>query len=68
MHSVIWYRVEQKKIKAKDQVGLFVLASTRTVYENKLQQLMKQCPGAAAGEKSQKVDCESENVGAKGNA
>ncbi|XP_039194074.1 LEM domain-containing protein 1 isoform X2 [Crotalus tigris] len=45
-----------------------ILPSTRTVYENKLQQLMKQCPGAAAGEKSRKVDCETENVGAKGPA
>ncbi|XP_032073113.1 LEM domain-containing protein 1 [Thamnophis elegans] len=45
-----------------------ILPSTRIVYENKLQQLMKQCPGAAAGEKSQKVDCERENVGAKGPA
>ncbi|KAG8132074.1 hypothetical protein E2320_009957 [Naja naja] len=42
-----------------------ILPSTRTVYENKLQQLMMQCPGAAAGEKSRKVDCERENVGAK---
>ncbi|XP_026571401.1 LEM domain-containing protein 1 [Pseudonaja textilis] len=42
-----------------------ILPSTRTVYENKLQQLMTQCPGAAAGEKSRKVDCERENVGAK---
>ncbi|XP_026532620.1 LEM domain-containing protein 1 [Notechis scutatus] len=41
-----------------------ILPSTRTVYENKLQQLMTQCPGAAAGEKSRKVDCERENVGA----
>ncbi|XP_034270314.1 LEM domain-containing protein 1 [Pantherophis guttatus] len=45
-----------------------ILPSTRIVYENKLQQLMKQCPGAAAGEKSLKVDCEKENVGAKGPA
>lgn len=65
MHS-IWNRT--KKIKAKNQVGLFVVASTRMVYESKLQQLMKQCPEAAAGEKSLKVDCEKENVGAKGNA
>ncbi|XP_070604998.1 LEM domain-containing protein 1 [Erythrolamprus reginae] len=45
-----------------------ILPSTRTVYESKLQQLMKQCPGAAAGEKRRKVDCEKENVGAKGPA
>ncbi|XP_063156157.1 LEM domain-containing protein 1 [Candoia aspera] len=43
-----------------------ILPSTRTVYENKLLQLMKQCPGAAAGEKSRLDDCERENVGAKG--
>ncbi|XP_025022506.1 LEM domain-containing protein 1 [Python bivittatus] len=43
-----------------------ILPSTRTVYESKLLQLMKQCPGAAAGEQSKLEDCERENVAAKG--
>nr|XP_060627508.1 LEM domain-containing protein 1 [Anolis sagrei ordinatus] len=38
-----------------------ILPSTRTTYENKLLQLMKQCPTSAAGENSRLDDSEKEN-------